>query len=631
LNIELFLVSFFVIAPLIFVTLHVYVLVQILMLARTSETYEQALPRRITTVSAQQRFRHRLPNTLFAQIFAGAATEREGLVGMILKLMAWSTLIIAPTFVLLTVQIKFLPYHSPLVTWFHRGLTIVDLGATLILWRASTRLHEEVNWKLLSRNWIADILAVSVGYFSVVLASFPGEFQANLEKRVQRLVLRALPNVLRLDTSHPTECDANNMMTSIFSMSFDRLVLENLHATDDQTVASIDRDARIKDQSPYEGQRARNFRDRDLRCASFRGLDLRRADFTNANLSGADLTHSDLQGTQFFRANLSGAVLDRTRLQSASLQQATLLGTSLRNSRLQGAYATGADLRGASLANSRIQGADLSGSTLDGADFSNAFMQVTNLTGASLRAASLRGAALQGAKFDAADLGVADFSEANLWRANPGNCGEAHFFQPVFDAVLPLNIQPKPSESIGIRAPSADAATLTRFIEESVVDVPEIARAEVSERLRLGLAQSRQVGEAERQAELWNACKDDTTQRKISYPDRAAVGLVRLVCIPTPEPRNPVDLRHLIEGLFRNRIDLTFPGTPASQAFAKQLFDWISSDYCVSARVLSRATRETLRTIRDGRLPSDPLPTPSPVPRLSPWVERMLKELGMAN
>src|SRR5690349_8513029 len=108
LNIDLPLWGFFFLAPILFVILHAYVLLQVLLLGRTAAAYNTAVDRAVRPPTGNASVRQRLANTLFAQIFAGSPRERDGVLGWMLRLMAWITLAIAPVLVLLVFQFKFL-------------------------------------------------------------------------------------------------------------------------------------------------------------------------------------------------------------------------------------------------------------------------------------------------------------------------------------------------------------------------------------------------------------------------------------------------------------------------------------------------------------------------------------------
>src|SRR5258708_6292709 len=77
LNVDLPLVGFSFVAPVLFVLFHAYVLIQVLLLSRTAAAYNEALRRTILVASDRALVRQRLANTLFAQMLAGSPRERE--------------------------------------------------------------------------------------------------------------------------------------------------------------------------------------------------------------------------------------------------------------------------------------------------------------------------------------------------------------------------------------------------------------------------------------------------------------------------------------------------------------------------------------------------------------------------
>src|SRR5215831_12512358 len=66
LNIDLALVGFFTLAPVLYVILHVYVLIQTVLLARTAAVYDEAVEQSSLIAPDRARIRQRLANTLFA-------------------------------------------------------------------------------------------------------------------------------------------------------------------------------------------------------------------------------------------------------------------------------------------------------------------------------------------------------------------------------------------------------------------------------------------------------------------------------------------------------------------------------------------------------------------------------------
>jgi hypothetical protein len=166
----------------LFVVFHAYVLIQVVLLARTAAAYNEAVEHNIKVAADNARVRQRLANTLFAQIFAGSPRERAGLLGVLLRLMAWVTLAIAPVFVILTCQLKFLPYHSGAVTWSHRILIAFDLLVVLLLWPSALDGRREIALRSLVRHQAALYITLGLVLISAILLTFPGEIHARWSK-----------------------------------------------------------------------------------------------------------------------------------------------------------------------------------------------------------------------------------------------------------------------------------------------------------------------------------------------------------------------------------------------------------------------------------------------------------------
>jgi uncharacterized protein YjbI with pentapeptide repeats len=407
LNIDLPLVAFFVLAPLLFVILHAYVLVQVLLLARTAAAYNEALERNVVVASDRARVRQRLANTLFAQMFAGSPREREGLLGAFLRLMAWITLAIAPVLVLLTFEVRFLPYHGSLVTWSLRVLIALDLTGVLLLWRGVLDARRDITWRGLVERPAALLTALLLALFAGMVVTFPGERHTHW---------------MRFGDTVASECN-NLFSVGIFT---DRLSLEREVLIDTEKLAKIESATKVAGQKlSGNGERTRHFEGRDLSCGRFGGTDLRRADFSrDTNLRGADLSFAQLQGADLSEARLHGANLRDAELQGANLSNAELQGAYLVAAQLQGANLSNAQLRGAVLTHdilpipARLQGANLSNAELQGANLREAGLQDANLGAAWLQGADLSNAQLQGANLNTAQLLGANLGSAQLQGAD---------------------------------------------------------------------------------------------------------------------------------------------------------------------------------------------------------------------
>ena len=322
LNIDLPLYWFFILAPILFVLLHLYVLLQVLLLGRTAVAYNDTVNQAVKPPRENALMRQRLANTLFAQIFAGSPREREGWLGWLLKAMAWITLALAPIYVVLAFQFVFLPYHSHLVTWTHRLLLLVELAAAFLLWPLVLDARRDFNWYKLRRR-IARTAAIPVR----LLSAEDQRKQAWQRLRLQRVpvaICMLFVVVSLLLASFPGEPHINlltgNSPLAVqchrwFSEKFDRLVLPGVDVADDEKVDKSEKATASKGQEPYKGERTRRFRERDLNCGIFDEANLRLTDFVQAKLQGANLSYAQLQGANLREAELQGA---RTPLHPAS-------------------------------------------------------------------------------------------------------------------------------------------------------------------------------------------------------------------------------------------------------------------------------------------------------------------------
>src|SRR5580704_14971014 len=148
LNIDLPQWGFFFLAPVLFVILHVYVLLQVLLLGRTTAAYNTAVSRVDLSPEENASLRQRLANTLFAQIFAGSPREREGFIGSLLRAVVWITLAIGPVLILLAFQFSFLAYHSHIATWTHRLLILVELAGFFLIWPLALDARKDLRWPM---------------------------------------------------------------------------------------------------------------------------------------------------------------------------------------------------------------------------------------------------------------------------------------------------------------------------------------------------------------------------------------------------------------------------------------------------------------------------------------------------
>jgi hypothetical protein len=146
LGVELPLVAFFFLAPILFLVVHAYVLVHLVMLTDKARRFHQVLYEQIGDEPhlaedelkrrevIRDGLRRQLTSNIFVQMLAGPSQLRRGAFGMALFAIAWLTLVVGPVLLLLMMQVQFLPYHSSLIAWTQRVALLADLALIHWLW-----------------------------------------------------------------------------------------------------------------------------------------------------------------------------------------------------------------------------------------------------------------------------------------------------------------------------------------------------------------------------------------------------------------------------------------------------------------------------------------------------------------
>ncbi|HEY8006697.1 MAG TPA: pentapeptide repeat-containing protein [Methylocella sp.] len=396
-DVPLPLVAFFVLAPIVFIVSHAYTLVHFVMLAAKVGVYNEELHTQLGHAEETKEYlRWQLPSNIFVQILAGPAHLRLGTLGFLSKRIAWVSLVIGPIFLLLLIQVQFLPFHSEGITWLHRFFIALDVVLLWALWPAvvdgGIGMKQVRGWRQI---WLVLGGCAAIG-LSVTAATFPGERmeewigrRPTLPPFVAAVLGQRDGNDLSNSKDQPAWTSVHDLLfngpydarkqnrTSLFSNT---LVLPGFNAL---AVGKID-DSKL---GPFEYSFTR--KDGHFEGAIFEGADLRKINLENAHLQGASLLQAKLQGAQFYNANLNGAKLNQAKLQGASLDSAQLEGVELTGAALQGAWALNADLKGAFLKEAQLQGAGLNGAQLQGAELDGAQLSGASLDGAFLWRAGL--------------------------------------------------------------------------------------------------------------------------------------------------------------------------------------------------------------------------------------------------
>jgi hypothetical protein len=154
-DIRLPIVGFYFLAPFLFVVFHFYLFLNLVLLARTAKSFEDALVRAFPEDGeARENLRMRIENALFVHILVGGRPERKGINAKLMSFVAWVTLVLFPLLLLVALEGHFLFYHDWKISSWHRFLLAVDFGQVLALWPAYRRgwgiihLWPKLSWRL---------------------------------------------------------------------------------------------------------------------------------------------------------------------------------------------------------------------------------------------------------------------------------------------------------------------------------------------------------------------------------------------------------------------------------------------------------------------------------------------------
>jgi uncharacterized protein YjbI with pentapeptide repeats len=377
LGVDLPLFAFYNFAPPLFVVLHLYVLMQIYLLARLLRLFDDDLRAADMIEQDRRRMRGQLDKFVFTQFLIGSPSN--WIIRLFLWIIVWMSFLIGPIVLIIGFQLQFLPYHSLEITHVHRVTLLLDLVLLLLLWPAISRSSV---WPV-RRAWrgvvvslvavthlaVTAIIAVALLMFSISIATIPGEptigwawagpFEGSLAGLADLLRRRVVP-------------------VGLVHRNLD-LTGERLVELDEAKLATLSRSVSL--------------RGRDLRHAILAYTDLRKADLSWAFLEDADMFGADLSGADLTNAYLTHAELIDVKLNAANLTSSHLIGASLFGARL--IYA---NLHAAEMSNANLSNADLSHADLYAADLAAANLTRTDLRDSLLRFVRLTAAKLSEAK-----------------------------------------------------------------------------------------------------------------------------------------------------------------------------------------------------------------------------------------
>jgi uncharacterized protein YjbI with pentapeptide repeats len=404
------LVVFFWLAPILYLIVHNYLLLNLKLMSDNVRTWQsrlEAVLLKETRIEECERIadEHRLtlPNFFPVQMLSAPKFNRRGFIGWALSASVLITVVVGPVLLLFLFQTQFLPYHAEAVTWVHRISIIVDMAAVWYFW---PKIHNRVSDRLsLAAKFLTVSASGALVLLSVIVATFPSEL-VYLSKNGVRDVL--------------FEGGIDNLKGIPTSLFANRLVLTNTSFVkmDDEALA------KVATTLPLRG--------RHLENVVLVHADLRKADFSGARMDGAILSESRLDEADFRCgtlpvgmprnrlytnikcANLKNATFDRASLFGANFENADLEGASFREAKLQDVNFKSARMDGTNFRYAILVGADFTDARLNGATLDNSISRGVAFRRSKLVGTSFRNSNLSGANFASADLDGILFFRSNL-------------------------------------------------------------------------------------------------------------------------------------------------------------------------------------------------------------------------
>lgn len=439
LQVDIPLFSFFIYGPLVVLALHLGLLVQHAMLAfklfRVTELMQDGGWHRM----GPDPRRSKLHAYIFSQLIAGP--DRGPLMGFLMGLMTWFSLVALPVFTLLFFQVAFLPFHDETATYWHRFAVLLDciiLFALAPYMRPATKRESKARAKSSfgEFNWpwrmtfvgfgLGGLAMIGLLLFSWFVATIPDGCAYQNKKTgfsilcLDKMMARLKPWTVKIKSGN-TVRDVFWPTAALFEGQVDPVTGQPTSAWSRNIVLT---DADLVPEKKFdEGEVSLSLRGRDLRYAVLDRTDLHRVDFTGVDLRGASLKETRLEEARFCLplrvfprkcSEFTGADLKEANLQGVDFWGAKLDGAELSFVRLEGADFRNAQLQGANLSFADMKGADLSLANLKGAKFSYAKLPLANFAESELTESSFDGADLQGANFGKAQLEGANLSSADL-------------------------------------------------------------------------------------------------------------------------------------------------------------------------------------------------------------------------
>jgi hypothetical protein len=318
LNIKVELLPFYVIAPLLYLVFHFYLLMMLALLARTAAEFDKQLCTTLPGEPERERYRAQVGNALFLQLLVGMKGERTGVNAALMGLIALITIVLAPLATLVLMQMMFLPYHHLRITWWHRAVVVADLVLIIVMtyrcfFPRGVRkaplvlgaLSYKPRWAMAMAFCIllAAALIPLAYWLSFQQGRWAGEPWPSSVAESGHWMAGTPPPFS--DVIPDYAATANGVVFGLFP---DRLKLN------DETIVG---ETKLEQTQKEIASRGGDFvptitlDERDLRAADLSGADLRGASLNSAAIEGGDLQRVRLDGARLHKAACSAPISRR--------------------------------------------------------------------------------------------------------------------------------------------------------------------------------------------------------------------------------------------------------------------------------------------------------------------------------
>jgi Pentapeptide repeats (8 copies) len=423
----------FAVAPIVFLTLHVFTLIRYNMLGANLRQLNADLELMVPRAADRERCRHLLANVEFVQAFT--APRASPLHSWFYSPLFFALIAVLPVAVILAVELSSLRYQNVTINWTQRVVLFIDLAVLIWFFYRRRFLFATPRSERIMRRAFkypsllalpALVIAIDLAWFNIPGADIQGVTgDAAFLTSVRRLLN---PASEAYNPSSEPSPSYGETVRKVLSQPLDLLLCPAVHfgcrylTVDHRTLV-----ARVWNQQAVADLVAGST-DRVVQLAAIepvylRGRSLRFANLRESRLFGASLEDADLRGSDFGAAHLEGAQMTGAQLENANLYNVHLEGAVMLDAHMEGAQLTGAHLQGVTVNSAYLSGAQLNGAHLDGINGDGAHFEGASLENAQIRGGTFYGAFFQGADLLGADLAGSDLQQSRFAQANFSRIG----------------------------------------------------------------------------------------------------------------------------------------------------------------------------------------------------------------